>query len=40
MGYGEILGVLRDLSDSIINRQVLDGWAYLFLGIKSLIRGM
>lgn len=31
---------LRDLSNSVINRQVLDGWAYLFLGVKGLIRGM
>lgn len=31
---------LRDLSNSVINRQVLDGWAYLFLGIRGLIRGM
>lgn len=31
---------LRDLSNSIINRQTLEGWAYLFLGIKSMIKGM
>lgn len=31
---------LRDLSNSIINRQTLEGWAFLFLGIKSLIKGL
>lgn len=31
---------LRDLSNSIINRQVLESWAYMFLGIKSLIKGL
>lgn len=31
---------LRDLSNSIINRQVLDGWAFLYLGIKGLVKGM
>lgn len=31
---------LRDLSNSIVNRQILDGWAFLYLGIKSLVRGM
>jgi adenylosuccinate lyase len=31
---------LRDLSNSIINRQVLDGWAFLYLGLKGLVRGM
>jgi adenylosuccinate lyase len=31
---------LRDLSNSIINRQMLEGWAYLYLGLKGLTRGM
>jgi adenylosuccinate lyase len=31
---------LRDLSNSVINRQVLDGFAYLFLGIKNMVRFM
>lgn len=31
---------LRDLSNSVINRQVLEGWAFLFLGIKGLIKGL
>lgn len=31
---------LRDLSNSIINRQMLEGWVYLYLGLRSLTRGM
>jgi adenylosuccinate lyase len=31
---------LRDLSNSIINRQMLEGWVYLYHGLKSLTRGM
>lgn len=31
---------LRDLSNSVVNRQVLDGWAFLFLGLKGLVKGM
>lgn len=31
---------LRDLSNSVINRQLFDGWAYLYMGVRGLIRGM
>lgn len=31
---------LRDLSNSVINRQVLDGWAFLYLGLKGIVNGM
>ena len=31
---------LRDLSNSIVNRQVLDGWAFLYLGLKGIVKGM
>lgn len=31
---------LRDLSNSIINRQMIEGWIYLYLGLKSLIKGL
>lgn len=31
---------LRDLSNSVVNRQATDGWSYLYLGITSLITGM
>lgn len=31
---------LRDLSNSIVNRQVLDGWAFLYLGLRGLVKGM
>ena len=31
---------LRDLSNSVVNRQLFDGWAFLYLGIKNLVRGM
>lgn len=31
---------LRDLSNSVVNRHASDGWAYLLLGLSSLITGM
>lgn len=31
---------LRDLSNSVVNRQVLDGWAFLYLGLNNLIKGI
>jgi len=31
---------LRDLSNSVVNRQMQEGWCYLFLGLNSLITGV
>lgn len=31
---------LRDLSNSVVNRHALDGWAYLYLGVRGLVRAM
>lgn len=31
---------LRDLSNSVVNRQMLDGWAFMFLGVRGLIKAM
>jgi len=31
---------LRDLSNSVVNRQMIEGWVYLYLGLKSLTKGM
>jgi adenylosuccinate lyase len=31
---------LRDLSNSIVNRQLPEAWVYLYLGAKSLVKGM
>jgi adenylosuccinate lyase len=28
---------LRDLSNSVVNRQMMDGWCFLYLGLRSLI---
>ena len=31
---------LRDLSNSVINRNAMDGWCYLYLGVDGLLNGM
>lgn len=31
---------LRDLSNSVVNRQMIDGWAFLYLGVRGLNRAM
>ena len=31
---------LRDLSNSVVNRQLVEAWVWAYLGLKSLLRGM